>query len=411
MSVTARRLLAAAVAALIAACPAAGMASAAPPKAPSIDAPAGILVDAATGDALAARDANARRPIASATKLMTALLVLERAELGETFTAPDYEASPVESKIDLEEGERMTVRDLLTALMLESANDAAGTIAEGVSGSQPRFVQAMNRRARELGLEDTHYANPIGFDDARNYSSARDLATLATHLLEDPTFARIVDRPRAVLSSGSRRRVVENRNRLIAERPEVDGVKTGHTAGAGYVLIGAATERDAGVVSVVLGAESESRRDSATRALLEFGMDQFHRRPVLHVGDEVATARVAHQGDRVATLTAGEDVDVTVRRGADEPTTRVDAPDELEGPTPARGRVGTVEVLYRGDVVERVPLVTAGAIPAPDAVDRARSAVESPLTWVLAFAIVVVVAVALIRPRSGSRRRSGARSA
>lgn len=407
----ARRLAAAAAAALIAACSAAGEVSAAPARAPSIDAPAGILVDARTGDAIAERDAGARRPIASATKLMTALLVLERAELGDTFTAPGYEASPVESKIDLEEGERMTVRDLLTALLLESANDAAVTIAEGVSGSESRFVQAMNRRARELGLEDTHYANPIGFDDPRNYSSARDLGTLATHLLRDPTFARIVDRPRAELESGSRRRVVENRNRLIAERPEVDGVKTGHTAGAGYVLVGAATDRDAGVVSVVLGAPSERRRDSATRALLEFGMDQFRRRAVLRAGREVATARVPHQDDRVATLTTSEDVAIIVRRGAEAPTTRVDAPAELDGPTPANGRVGTVEVLYGGDVVERVPLVTARAIPAPDAVDRARSAVEAPLTWVVAFAIVLVVAAALIRFRSGSRRRPGARSA
>ena len=401
-----RRLVVATIAALIVACPAA----AAPPRPPAIDAPAGILVDAGTGDALASRDASARRQIASTTKLMTALLALERADLDETFTAPAYDAAPVESKIDLEEGERMTVRDLLAALLLERANDAAATIAEGVSGSQSRFVAAMNRRARELGLRDTHYANPIGFDDPRNYSSARDLATLAAHLLRDPTFARMVDRPRAVLDSGARRRVVENRNRLVADRPAVDGVKTGHTGGAGYVLVGAATERDAGVVSVVLGAASEDGRDRVTRALLDYGMDQFRRKPILQAGQEIATADVPHDGGRDAALTTPEDVSVTVRRGGGGVETRLSAPAELDGPLPASGRVGSVEIVYAGKVVERAPLVTAGAIPAPDAIDRARSAAGAPLTWVVAFAIVLVVALALVGFRSGPRRRRGARS-
>ncbi len=119
---------------------------------------------------------------------MTALLTLEREKLADVVPAAGYDALPVESQIDLAPGERMTVADLLRALLLESANDAAVTLAEAVSGSRPAFVRAMNRRARQLGLEDTRYANPIGLDDAGNYSSARDLARLTLELRRNEFF-------------------------------------------------------------------------------------------------------------------------------------------------------------------------------------------------------------------------------
>ena len=127
------------------------------------------MVDASDGGVIFARDAGRRRPIASTTKLMTALLVLERARPSDVFTAPAYNALAQESKIVLRRGERMKVRDLFEALMLESANDAAVTLAVGVSGSRQAFVEDMNRRARELGLRDTSYANPIGLDEPGNY--------------------------------------------------------------------------------------------------------------------------------------------------------------------------------------------------------------------------------------------------
>ena len=159
---------------------------------------------------------------------MTALLALEQAKPSDVFTAPAYNAMPAESRINLREGERMTVHDLLEALLLESANDAAETLAEGVSGSREAFVEEMNARAAELGLEHTSYANPIGLDEAGNYSSARDLAKLARVLLQRPRFARIVDMPEAELESGARPRVVDepqrpDRGLSVGERRE-DGL-------------------------------------------------------------------------------------------------------------------------------------------------------------------------------------------
>jgi D-alanyl-D-alanine carboxypeptidase (penicillin-binding protein 5/6) len=402
----ARRSLVAALAALATLGGVAGGRAQGAPAPPDLSAEAAILVDARNGDVMAARAPEERRPIASATKLMTALLALERAKPDQVFTAPGYRASSVESQIGLRAGEHMTVRDLLVGLLLESANDAAVTIADGISGSERAFVDLMNRRARELGLRDTHFANPIGFDDPRNYSSARDLAALAGRLLRDPRFSGIVDQPRATLTSGSRRRVVQNRNRLVGRYPEVSGVKTGHTAGAGYVLVGSATRRDAAVVSIVLGAASESARDRQSLALLRFGLDQFQPKRVLRAGRPVASAELKHSDGERATLTTPDDVRITVRRDGPKPDTRVAAPAELEGPLPERSRVGSVEVLYGGEVVETAPLVTARAVPEVGTWDRLTSTLNGPLTYV-GLAVIVcagALALALVRSRSQGRR-------
>ena len=171
-----------------------------------VSAPSAIVIEASTGVVACSRNADERRSIASATKLMTALLTLEGAKLGDTFTAARYYPGPNESRIQLQPGERMSVRDLLRGLLVESANDAAVTLAEGVSGSRPAFVREMNARAAELKLANTRYANPIGLDERGNYSSARDLVALATLLRRDRFFRSTVDRPVVRLTSGNRER-------------------------------------------------------------------------------------------------------------------------------------------------------------------------------------------------------------
>ena len=354
---------------------------------------AAILIDAADGTVLFERSADQRRSIASTTKLMTALLALDGARPGERFVAPRYDALPVESKIDLREGESMTVADLLEALLLESANDAAVTIAEGVSGSREAFVAEMNARARALGLEDTSYANPIGLDDAMNYSTARDLSALAVELLRRPRFARIVDKPAATLESGARRRVIDNRNALVAEYPFVDGVKTGYTLTAGNVLVGSGSRHGAQVVSVVMGEPSETQRDLDTLALLRYGLSQFRRRHVLDEDRVVASVSIEHR-DEDARLVPARGLNVTVRHGQ-RVRRVVDVPDELEGPIDAGERVGTVSV-YRGrDLVRRVGVVTAGDVPGAGPLRILFSVLGAPLTLLAVLGIFLAAALRL----------------
>ena len=385
----------AAVAVLAAAVPASA-AAATPPRVPTAD--SAIVVDARDGTVMFAKRPDAVRSIASTTKLMTALLALEKADPNDVFTAPAYSAQPAESRINLREGERMTVDDLLHALLLESANDAAVALAENISGSRQAFVDEMNARAQELGLDHTSYANPIGLDQAGNYSSAQDLATLARVLLRNRRFARIVDMPSATLESGIRPRTVRNRNDLVGQYPWVDGVKTGYTLNAGNVLVGAAARGPrARVVSVVLGEPTEATRDGDTLTLLGWGLGQFHRVRVVNRRRELAMADVEHR-DETAGLVPRRGVVLTVRNGQ-RLRRRVNAPDELEGPLAAGERVGSVTVLVDGRPVRRVALVTAAEVPGAGPLRVLVSDLGVPLIVLIALLIVVAAILAILRVR------------
>ena len=382
----------------------AGPASARAPRPSLHSASAGIVVDARSGDTLLSKHPNSRCPIASTTKLMTALLTLESGKLNRTFTAPAYNALPAESQIDLRRGERMKVRDLLTALLLESANDAAVDLAVGVAGSRESFVEKMNARARQLGLRHTHYANPVGLDAPGNYSSARDLATLARTLMTNPTFRRTVDRRRATLRSGDHPRTIRNRNLLVGRYPFVDGVKTGHTATAHYVLVGAAHGHGGKIISVVLGEPSESARDADTLALLRWGIDQYRRVTLLRPGRTVTYTKVAYHPDLKIRLITRRPATFTLRRG-ERLTTRVHAPKELEGPIPAGRRVGSVDVLYLGHKVKTLGLVTARAVPGSTLVQRVTHVLGPPLTALALLVVVLGGVLAGLRLRASFARR------
>lgn len=383
----------AALAALAVSAPAAAQQ---PPSLPGAD--ASILIDAGDGTPILQKDPNERHSIASATKLMTALLTLERTQPGDVFTAADYQPLPVESKIDLRPGERMRVDDLLEGLMLESANDAAVTLAEGISGSREAFVEDMNTRAADLGLDGTSYANPIGLDDPLNYSTARDLAALARLLLRDERFAEIVDMPTATLESGARRRVVANRNDLIAQVPEVDGVKTGYTGNAGYVLVGSATgSTGAQVISVVLGEPSEAARDEESLQLLRYGLAQYRRLTPVRKRRAVARVDVAYYDDEVRVVPA-RTVPVVARRDQ-RITTRTDLPDELKGDLAAGERVGTITILRDGKPIARAAAVTAERVPGAGVARRVVSDLGIALTAVLLLGMVLAGATLGIRLR------------
>ncbi len=207
---------------------------------PRVSAPAAILLEPTTGQAVYERHADQERAIASTTKIMTALLTLERRSPSSMITTPPYAAGGAESQIGLRAGEHMSVADLLTGLLLPSANDAANALAVRIGGTRAHFVTLMNRHARKLHLKRTHFSTPVGLDTPGNYSTARELAKMAIALRAQPFARKVMDEKRAVLRTGAHRRVVVNRNDLVARFPWINGVKTGHTLQAGYVLVGSA---------------------------------------------------------------------------------------------------------------------------------------------------------------------------
>ena len=246
--------------------------------------------------------------------MMTALVTLQHADLDDVFRASNYDPAPIESQIGLRPGERMSVRDLMRGLLLPSGNDAAMALAVGVSGSRNAFVRAMNTDAEQLGLRDTHFANPIGLDAATNYSTAADLAKLAVVLRRNDFARETMDRRRATLQTGSRERTVVNRNTLVQEYPWVNGVKTGHTNSAGYLLVGSATRNGITVVSVVMGEPSEAARDADSLTLLRYGLSSFSRRTGLRKDAVLARPKLAYRDEHVD-LVASSAVQAVVRRG------------------------------------------------------------------------------------------------
>lgn len=223
---------------------------------------------------LYARNPYERRAIASTTKMMTAYVAITHSSAGRVLTVQPYTASPGETVAGLVSGQRLTVRDLLKAMLLPSGGDAAHTLAVDLAGSTERFVGWMNSAAVRLRLRHTHYSTPVGLDTPGNYSSAGDLARLALVLLRNQTVAGIVDQHKARLTDGQ---VVINHNDLVGRYPFIVGVKTGHTNGAGYCLVAAARRGDSVVVSVVLDDSSEGTRDADTLTLLRYGLG--HLRP------------------------------------------------------------------------------------------------------------------------------------
>ncbi len=365
---------------------------------PAISAPEAIVVESSTGDVAYGLDPDRARPIASTTKLMTALLSIRRARLDETFAAAPYQASAAESRINLRDGEQLTVRDLLRGLLLASANDAAVTLAQGVAGSEGAFVRVMNREARRLGLRGTAYSDPIGLEG--DYSSARDLARLAILLRRSSFARRTMNLPRATLRTGDRVRRVVNRNLLVRAVPWVNGVKTGYTSAAGYVLVGSAQRRGVDVVSVVLGEPSAAARFRDTLALLRWGLTRYKRVTPVRRGATIARADVRYGGGATVALAPGRSSTRVVRRGR-RVSTALRVPRELRGPLPAGRAVGTVVVRVDGRQVDRVPVVTRQRVPAPSRVEQLSEAVLRPLVLVPAALLLVAVSltVALARRR------------
>jgi D-alanyl-D-alanine carboxypeptidase (penicillin-binding protein 5/6) len=397
-----RRLtaLAVVVACLLSAAPA----LAALPPAPQLSAPSATVFEASSGRPVFARNAGQRRLIASTTKLMTAIVTVGSSlPLTHVCTAPPYAATPLESQIGLHAGERMTIHDLLQAVMLPSANDAAAALSACVAGSRAAFVVRMNARTAALGLRHTHFTTPIGLDDGGNYATAADLARLGIAARRDDFLRRTMDLPRAYLRTGSHPRTIVNRNDLVREVSWVDGVKTGHTNAAGYILVASGTQHGLTFVDAVLGDPSEATRDRDALALLRWAFAAYRLATPVVTGAVEARPRVKYR--------PGEHVDVVATRGVALPVARdadvrvlVRVPDELTGPLARHTAVGTLEVRAGGRVLARVRLVTARALPAVSLLARAELVIARPGSLVVIVALLGGAATLLLR-RRGSRRR------
>lgn len=249
-----------------------------------ISARGAVLMEASSGDVVFAQNPNAKLPMASTTKIMTALVALEALPLNKTVTIPKAAVGIEGSSIYLCEGETLTVEQLLYALLLASANDAAVAIAIAVSGSVEAFAEVMNSRAQDLGLTSTHFVNPHGLDDPNHYTTPRELAMITREALQNPDFRRICSTQRKTIPLHGEEgvRLLINHNKLLKSYEGCIGVKTGYTKKTGRCLVSAAEREGVTLIAVTLGAPDDWRDHTA---MLDYGFGSYVGASLCESGD------------------------------------------------------------------------------------------------------------------------------
>ncbi len=328
---------------------------------PPVSAHAFVIQDAATGEVLAQHASWARVPIASITKLMTVLVTLEHADLADVVNVRSDAAAVGESTINLRAGERITVRDLVEAALIQSANDAADALADYVGhGSSARFVALMNAKARQLGLTRTRFTRPDGLDAPGHLSSAGDVTALAEAAMRLPAVRSIVRRRTASISGG---RVLHTWNDLLGLFPGLVGVKTGHTAGAGWCEVGAARRYGVTLYATVLGSPTRSQRNADLAALLRWGLSRYRSVWLVRPGRVYLRAEVGYGHAPIAVLPArGVVRPVRIDRPLVE---RVVAPSALALPVRKGSRLGEVRVYSGRRLVAQVRLIAGRSVSRP----------------------------------------------
>lgn len=338
------------------------VAAAAPPP---VEAEAYFVQNSGTGEVLAAEDERERLPMASITKLMTSIVALERASLDDVATISPRTASIGESTINLRGGERIALRDLIRAALVQSANDAANAIAAFVGrGSVSRFVAMMNARARQLGLTDTHFVNPDGLDAPGHVSSARDVTKLARVAMNKPFIRETV----RLVSTTAAGRPLYTWNDLLSTFPNLIGVKTGHTNAAGWSQVAAARRGGVTIYATILGGETREGRNADLAELLAWGLSRYRTVWAVDPDRTYGTVRTAYGRSPVRLVASKPALRVVhIERPLVE---RVVIPVEVALPVRRGQRLGEVQVLDRGKVTARSPLVAANAVDKPGAVGR-----------------------------------------
>ncbi len=333
---------------------------------PTIAARSWLLLDATSGQVIASQEPNTRIEPASLTKIMTAYLTFaairdKKLELNQMInvSVKAWKVDASSSKMFIDPATPVSVSDLLHGLMVQSGNDAAVALAEAVAGDETAFVFLMNKEAQRMGMKDTKFGNPHGLPSAENYSTAHDLSILAARVIVDfPEFYKID----SVKSFTYNKITQPNRNRLLWLDPTVDGMKTGHTEGAGYGMIASAKRPNGNLqrrlISVVLGTNSDQTRTQESQKLLNWGFQNFDTVKLYSKGQVVQQPEVWKGSSSTVKIGFTNDVLVTVPKGvAGKMKPVLERKDPLVAPLPLNTQVGTLKMMVDDKPVLQLPVV------------------------------------------------------
>lgn len=335
------------------------------PAAPDLAAKSWILIDANTGEVLTEHDSELQLPPASLTKMMTAYLAFEEVDSGRLSLDEEVlvsenawrkgGATSGGSTMFLPPNEPARVEDILRGIIVQSGNDASIAIAEHIAGSEEAFADLMTQNAQRMGLANTNYWNATGLPAEGHLTTAKDLSALAQAIIsEHPEHYQIYSEKEFEYNGIKQ----PNRNQLLWRDASVDGMKTGHTEEAGYCLVASAERNGMRLISVVMGTTSESVRATESQKLLTWGFRYFSTHNLYTTADSLAEAQVWEGKTKLLSLGVADSVQLTIPRGDEGAlSAEVSVPGDLRAPISSGDEVGSIKVIYRGEVLHEAPLV------------------------------------------------------
>ena len=331
-----------------------------------LNAKSAILMEESTGNILYESNPDERLPIASVTKVMTMLLIMEAVDSGkisldDMVTVSENAMSYGGSTMFLETGEQLTVNDMLKGIAVASANDGCVAMAEHLAGSESAFVDMMNERAKELGMENTHFMNTNGLDEDDHYSSARDVAIMSRELMKHETIFNYTSIWMDTLRGGKFQ--LANTNKLIRFYDGANGLKTGSTSKALCCLSAAAKRNDMQLIAVVLGAPTSAERFASAKSLLDYGFANYAVNTQITAGDEVQKIAVEKGVDKEVDVVAGDSCSTLVKKGQEDNITKeIKIDDTITAPIEAGQKIGTMTISRDGEVIADIDLNASSAV-------------------------------------------------
>lgn len=331
-----------------------------------LNAKSAILMEESTGNILYESNPDERLPIASVTKVMTMLLIMEAVDSGkisldDMVTVSENAMSYGGSTMFLETGEQLTVNDMLKGIAVASANDGCVAMAEHLAGSESAFVDMMNEKAKELGMENAHFMNTNGLDEDDHYSSARDVAIMSRELMKHETIFNYTSIWMDTLRGGKFQ--LANTNKLIRFYDGANGLKTGSTSKALCCLSAAAKRNDMQLIAVVLGAPTSAERFASAKSLLDYGFANYAVNTQITAGDEVQKIAVEKGVDKEVGVVAGDSCSTLVKKGQEDNITKEIKIDEtITAPIEAGQKIGTMTISRDGEVIADIDLNALSAV-------------------------------------------------
>ncbi|GIN60667.1 D-alanyl-D-alanine carboxypeptidase DacF [Robertmurraya siralis] len=326
-----------------------------------------ILIERDTGTVLYDKNSNEKLPPASMTKIMTMLLIMEAIESGklkmeEKVRTSEYAASMGGSQVFLEPGEEMTTEEMLRAIAIGSANDASVAVAERIAGSEEAFVEAMNKKVKELGLKNTQFQNTTGLPADNHYSTAHDMAIIAKELLKYEDITKFTGTYESYLREKSDKKFwLVNTNRLVKFYPGVDGLKTGYTSEAQYCLTATAEKNDMRVIAVVFGAPTSKARNAQVTKMLDYAFSQYETHPLYERNVSIEKAKVSKGDLKKVDAVTSEPISILTKKGENvkDVQQEIMIKENIKAPLKKGDEVGQLKLMKDGKTLVQSPLVAS----------------------------------------------------